>query len=69
MQRQIELIGAAWGLGGAEPGCADAPAALAPLLAERLRECGVSALPGPMLSPARAERRKDAENAKPKDKK
>ena len=58
MQRQIELIGAAWGLGGAEPGCADAPAALAPLLAERLRECGVSALPGPMLSPARAERRK-----------
>lgn len=58
MQRQIELIGAAWGLGGADPGCAEAPAALAPLLAERLRECGAQALPGPILSPTRAERRK-----------
>ena len=58
MQRQIELIGAAWGLGGANPGCADAPAALAPLLAQRLAACGVASLPGPMLSPAPAERRK-----------
>jgi arginase len=58
MQRQIELIGAAWGLGGADPGCAEAPAALAPLLAERLEGCGMAALAGPMLSPAPAERRK-----------
>ena len=58
MQRQIELIGAAWGLGGADPGCAEAPAALAPLLAQRLEHCGFAALPGPMLSPAPAERRK-----------
>ena len=34
MQRQIELIGAAWGLGGPEPGCAEAPATLIPLVAE-----------------------------------
>ena len=40
MQRQVELIGAAWGLGGADPGCAEAPAALAPLLAARLEQCG-----------------------------
>jgi arginase len=58
MRRQIELIGAAWGLGGADPGCAEAPAALAPLLAQRLEQCGMAALPGPMLSPAPAERRK-----------
>ncbi len=58
MQRQIELIGAAWGLGGADPGCADAPAVLAPLLAQRLARCGALSLPGPMLSPARSERRK-----------
>lgn len=58
MQRQIELIGAAWGLGGAEPGCAAAPGVLAPLLAERLRQCGVEANPGPMLSPLPSERRK-----------
>src|ERR1700704_105005 len=49
MQRQVELIGAAWGLGGVDPGCADAPAVLAPLLPSRLRECGVSTLPGPIL--------------------
>ena len=36
MQRQIELIGAAWGLGGADPACGDAPAVLAPLVAARL---------------------------------
>ena len=58
MQRQIELIGAAWGLGGADPGCAEAPAALAPLLARELERCGVGSLPGPMLSPAPSERRK-----------
>ena len=58
MQRQIELIGAAWGLGGADPGCAEAPAALAPLLQQRLAQCGETVLPGPMLGPAPAERRK-----------
>src|SRR6185295_4562048 len=58
MQRQIQLIGAAWGLGGADPGCADAPARLAPLLAERLERCGAPSLPGPMLRPYPAERRR-----------
>ena len=58
MQRQVELIGAAWGLGGADPGCADAPAVLAPLLAARLEQRGVPTLPGPMLRPLPSERRK-----------
>lgn len=58
MQREIELIGAAWGLGGADPGCADAPAVLVPLLAARLEECGLPVLPGPMLRPPPNERRK-----------
>ena len=58
MQRQVEIIGAAWGLGGADPGCGDAPAVLAPLLAARLGECGVPTVPGPMLRPASTERRK-----------
>ena len=58
MQRQIELIGAAWGLGGPEPGCAEAPAALIPLIAEELSHCGVPVHAGPILSPSRAERRR-----------
>ncbi|HJT60393.1 MAG TPA: arginase [Burkholderiales bacterium] len=58
MQRQIEMIGAAWGLGGADPGCAEAPAVLVPLLAQRLAACGVSALAGPILEPSPGERRK-----------
>jgi arginase len=58
MQRQIELIGAAWGLGGADPGCAEAPAALTPLLMQRLTECGVPAFTGPILEPPPGERRK-----------
>lgn len=58
MQRQIELIGAAWGLGGADPGCADAPAALIPLLAEQLAKCPVPSVAGPILEPAPGERRK-----------
>src|SRR6267378_2597679 len=58
MQRQVELIGAAWGLGGVDPGCADAPAVLAPLLLSRLRECGVATVPGPILRPSPTERRK-----------
>ncbi len=58
MQRQIHLIGAAWGLGGAEPGCAEAPAALAPLLTRRLQDCGAALAPGPMLRAMPAERRK-----------
>jgi len=58
MQRQIELIGAAWGLGGADPACAEAPAVLAPLLAARLEQCGVPSVPGPMLRAMPSERRK-----------
>jgi arginase len=58
MQRQIELIGAAWGLGGADPGCAEAPAVLAPLLAARLARCGIPARVGPILEPPAGERRK-----------
>jgi arginase len=58
MKRQVELIGAAWGLGGADPACAEAPAVLAPLLAARLESCGVPGVPGPMLRPMPAERRK-----------
>ena len=59
VQRQVEVIGAAWGLGGAEPGCAEAPGVLAPLLAARLDECGIAAMPGPMLRPLSGERRKE----------
>jgi arginase len=58
MQRQVELIGAAWGLGGADPGCAEAPGALAPLVLEELERCGVTLHSGPMLSPSPSERRK-----------
>jgi arginase len=58
MQRQIELIGAAWGLGGPEPGCAEAPAALIPLIAAEMQRCGVAVQPGPVLSPSRTERRR-----------
>jgi len=60
MPRQVEIIGAAWGLGGAEPGCAEAPEVLAPLLRSRLAACGVPALEGPMLRPMAGERRKQA---------
>ena len=58
MQRQIEVIGAAWGIGGADPATAQAPALLAPLLEERLRACGAQPLAGPMLSTFPNERRK-----------
>lgn len=58
MPRQIELIGAAWGLGGADPGCAQAPRVLTPLLAQRLERCGADTIPGPMLEAQPAERRK-----------
>jgi arginase len=58
MQRQIEVIGAAWGLGGAEPGCAEAPEVLAPLVTARLEERGLQVLRGSMLRPATMERRK-----------
>ena len=58
MERQVELIGAAWGLGGPEPGCAEAPSVLAPLLVEELQRCGASLQAGPILSPGRTERRK-----------
>jgi arginase len=58
MERQIQLIGAGWGLGGADPGCADAPEALAPLLTARLKSCGVVSTVGPMLRALPSERRK-----------
>ncbi|MBV9191295.1 MAG: arginase [Betaproteobacteria bacterium] len=58
MQRQIELIGAAWGLGGPEPGCAEAPAALMPMIAAEFQRCGVPVESGPILSPSRTERRR-----------
>jgi len=58
VRREIELIGAAWGLGGADPGCAEAPAILAPLLAQRLAEHGAAAFSGPILEPPAGERRK-----------
>jgi arginase len=60
MQRQIELIGAAWGLGGADPGCAQAADALIPLLAEPLARCGAQVVLGPVLHPMPTERRKQA---------
>ncbi len=58
MARLIEVIGAAWGLGGADPGCAQAPGVLAPLLAQRLEHCGAAAVQGPMLHPEPSERRR-----------
>ena len=58
MERQVELIGAAWGLGGPEPGCAEAPAVLAPLVVQELQRCGVALSAGPILSPGRTERRR-----------
>ena len=58
MQRQIELIGAAWGLGGADPGCAQAPSVLIPLLSQRFAQCGVPSHHGPILESAAGERRK-----------
>ena len=64
MHRQVEVIGAAWGLGGADPGCAEAPAVLAPLVVARLQQCGVPVMPGPMLQPLAAERRKQFAVAK-----
>lgn len=58
MARHIELIGAAWGLGGADPGCAQAPGVLLPLLAARLADCGVASRRGPVVAPTGGERRK-----------
>jgi arginase len=58
MQRQVELIGAAWGLGGVDAGCAEAPSVLAPLIQVGLRARGVPVLFGPMLAPLPVEKRK-----------
>jgi arginase len=58
MARQVELIGAAWGLGGADPGCAEAASVLVPLVAQRLAACGTAATLGPMLAPRGRERRR-----------
>jgi arginase len=60
MQRQIELIGAAWGLGGADPGCAQAPGVLVPMLAARLAQCGATVMPGVVIAAPANERRKEA---------
>ncbi len=60
MQRHIELIGAAWGLGGADPGCAQAPETLIPKVAETLSGCGARVSLGPILHPPASERRKEA---------
>jgi arginase len=60
MQRHIELIGAAWGLGGADPGCAQAPEALIPLLSGELARGGAEISLGPMLHPSPTERRREA---------
>ena len=60
MQRHIELIGAAWGLGGADPGCAQAPGVLMPMLAARLGQCGATVALGPLIEAASGERRKQA---------
>jgi arginase len=60
MQRHIELIGAAWGLGGADPGCAQAPETLIPKLAETLSGCGARVALGPILHPPASERRRQA---------
>ena len=58
MQRHVEVIGAAWGLGGADPGCADAPDVLAPLLVEQLQRCGVPLAAGPTLRQEAPRRRR-----------
>ena len=58
IRRRVEVIRAAWGLGGADPGCAEAPGVLAPLLEARLAACGIEAVAGPALSPSGRERRK-----------
>jgi arginase len=58
MQRQIDIIGAAWGLGGADPGCAEAPRALTPLLVECLQAAGAEVRVGPVVAPLAAERRR-----------
>jgi arginase len=60
MQRHIELIGAAWGLGGADPGCAEAPEVLIPQVAQTLSACGARVARGPILHPPASERRKEA---------
>lgn len=58
-QRQVEVIGAAWGLGGANPDCAEAPRVLLPLLLARLEECGVPAAAGPVIRSPGGERRRE----------
>jgi arginase len=64
MQRQIEIIGAAWGLGGVDPSCAQAPGILAPLLEARLRACSARVVAGPTLSTLPSERRRQFAVAK-----
>jgi len=52
------VIGAAWGLGGADPGCAEAAEALAPLVAARLAACGARVRRGAVVKPQTPDRRK-----------
>ena len=58
MRRQVELIGAGWGLGGPEPGCAEAPAVLTPLLITELERWDIPVRAGPILRPSTTERRR-----------
>jgi len=59
--REVELIGAACGLGGADEGCAAAPALLAASgVAERMRERGIDASWGPIFAPPDTARHHDA---------
>jgi arginase len=59
MQRQVDIIGAAWGLGGVDPGCAHAAEVLAPLLEARLRRAGTQVRRGAVLAPLANERRRE----------
>lgn len=58
--RQVDVIGAAWGLGGADPGCAEAPEVLAPLVTQRLVACGATVFQGAIVKPPTPDRRKQA---------
>ncbi|HYD56773.1 MAG TPA: arginase [Burkholderiales bacterium] len=64
MLRQLEVIGAAWGLGGADPGCAEAADVLAPLVVEKLARCGAEVSVGPVVRHESSDRRKAAVVAK-----
>jgi arginase len=60
VRRQPEVIGAAWGLGGADPGCAEAPDVLIPKVLARLQARGVAAFAGPVIRGPASARGKQA---------